>query len=111
MLAATWRSKSVLAAGLAALLASAVVPGQEPPGGAMPDSSRDPRLKRSQIEELLKADHKKSLEDAGELMKLSEELKVELEKSDRHVLSMTAMKKAEEIEKIAKRIRGRMRRF
>jgi ATP-dependent helicase/DNAse subunit B len=93
-----------------AVAALALVFAQEPPAGP-PDASRDPRLKRSQIEELLKSDHKKSLEDAGELMKLSEELKVELEKSDRHVLSMTAMKKAEEIEKIAKRIRGRMKRF
>jgi hypothetical protein len=70
-----------------------------------------PRMKREQMEALLKHEHQKSLEDAAELMKLSEELKIDLEKNDRHVLSMNAMKKAEEIEKIAKRIRGRMKRF
>ena len=68
-------------------------------------------LKPSQVEEILKADHKKSIEDSDKLMKLSEELKIELEKSDRHVLSMAAIRKTEEIEKIAKRIRGRMKRF
>jgi hypothetical protein len=73
--------------------------------------SPGPRMKREQVEALLKHEHQKSLEDAAELMKLSEELKIELEKNDRHVLSMSAMKKAEEIEKIAKRIRGRMKRF
>jgi len=45
------------------------------------------------------------------LIELSEELKRELEKNDKHVLSVAALKKSEEIEKIAKRIRGRLRRF
>ena len=66
---------------------------------------------RNQTEEILKADHAKSLEDAGELMKLSEELKIELEKNDRHVLSLSAIKKTEEIEKLAKRIRSRLKRY
>ena len=80
----------------------------QPP--TMPDPDR-PRMKRSQVEEILKADYVKSLEDASKLVQLSEELKIELEKSNQNVLSMTALKKAEEIEKIAKRIRGRMKRF
>ena len=75
---------------------------EEPPRGG---------LKRSQLEALLKEDHRKSVADAGKLIQLSEELKSELEKNDRHVLSVSALKKTEEIEKIAKRIRGRMKRF
>ena len=70
-----------------------------------------PKLKQSQIDAILKDDHKKSLEDAGELMRLSEELRMELEKNDKNVLSLAAIKKTEEIEKLAKRIRGRMKRF
>jgi ATP-dependent helicase/DNAse subunit B len=70
-----------------------------------------PRMKRSQINEMLKDDHKKSIEDAGTLMELAEELKIELEKKDPSVLSLTAIKKTEEIEKIAKRIRSRMKRY
>lgn len=65
---------------------------------------------RLQSEAILQADHEKNLEDAAQLVRLSEELKVELEKNDRHVLSVAALKKTEEIEKIAKRIRSRLRR-
>lgn len=89
-------------AGLAQVPPGEQVPGEDRPGG---------RLKRSQIEEILKADRAKSIEDAGQLVKLSEELKTELEKSDKSVLSVAAIRKAEEIEKLAKRIRGRLRRF
>jgi hypothetical protein len=66
---------------------------------------------KSQREEILKADHEKSLEDATQLMKLSEEVKIELERNDRHVVSMASLKKLEEIEKLAKRIRSRLKRF
>jgi len=75
--------------------------------------SSDVRLPsgKSQQEEILKEEHKKSLADAAELMELAEELKIELEKNDRHVLSIPAIKKTERIEKLAKQIRSRMRRY
>ena len=66
---------------------------------------------KSQKEEILKQDHEKSLEDVAELVKLSEELKIELEKNDRHVLSVSSLKKSEQIEKLAKRIRSRLKRY
>ncbi|MCC6590111.1 MAG: hypothetical protein IT168_25690 [Bryobacterales bacterium] len=88
-----------------------VLPGSQKHQDAAADEEEKPRFKRSQIDEILKADRKKSIEDAGKLQQLAEELKIELEKADSHVLSVSALKKAEEIEKIAKRIRGRMRRF
>jgi hypothetical protein len=66
---------------------------------------------KSQRDEILKADHEKSLKDVAELVKLSEELQIELEKNDRHVLSVASLKKVEEIEKLAKRIRSRLKRF
>lgn len=66
---------------------------------------------KSQAEEILKADHEKTLKDAAQLLKLAEELKGDLEKNDRHVLSISTLKKTEEIEKLAKRIRSRLRRF
>ncbi len=69
------------------------------------------RLKRSQVEEILKADRAKSIEDAAQLVKLSGDLQTELEKNDKSVLSVAAIRKTEEIEKLAKRIRGRLRRF
>jgi len=62
-----------------------------------------------QQDEILKADHEKSVKDAAQLIELSESLKKELEKDDSHVLSISSLKKTEEIEKIAKRIRARLK--
>lgn len=64
---------------------------------------------RLQQDEILKADHEKSVKDAAQLIELSESLKKELEKDDSHVLSISSLKKTEEIEKIAKRIRARIK--
>lgn len=93
------------------MLAVAVAqrPARDLPGDD--DSKTGARLKRSQVEAMLKADRAKSIEDAGQMVKLSEELRDELEKNDQSVLSVTALRKAEELEKLAKRIRGRLRRF
>ena len=66
---------------------------------------------KSQREEILKADHERSLKDVAEMVKLSGELQIELEKNDRHVVSVTSLKKLDEIEKITKRIRGRLKRY
>ena len=75
--------------------------------------AEDPKLPsgKSQKEEILKQDHTQSLQDAAELVKLSEELKLELEKNDRHVVSVSSLKKTEQIEKLAKRIRSRLKRY
>jgi hypothetical protein len=77
---------------------------QEPP------STGDVRLPngKSQQEEILKVEHEKSLKDASALIDLAEQLKADLEKNDRHVLSVATLKKTEEIEKLAKRIRTRL---
>lgn len=66
---------------------------------------------KSQREEILRIEHEKSIKDAAELIETAEELKMELERNDRHVLSISSLKKAEQIEKLAKRIRDRMRRY
>jgi hypothetical protein len=80
-------------------------PPQPPP---FPDETRLPNGKL-QRDEILKADYQKSVDDARELSKLADELKLDLEKSDRNVLSIGTLKKTEEIEKIAKRIRDRLK--
>ncbi len=85
---------------LAALLCAA----QEP----TPEEPRLPNGK-SQREAILKQEHEKSLRDASELLKLSEELKAELERNNRHVVSLSSLRKCEEIEKLAKRIKGRLK--
>ncbi|MBZ5595863.1 MAG: hypothetical protein LAP39_26785 [Acidobacteriia bacterium] len=78
-----------------------------------PERSSDVRLPNGKLQkdEILKHDHEKSVQDAAQLIDLAESLKRELEKDDTHVLSLSSLKKTEEIEKIAKRIRSRLKRF
>ena len=64
---------------------------------------------KSQKEEILKSEHQQNLKDAAELADLAEQLKIELEKNDRYILSMATLKKTDDIEKLAKRIRTRLR--
>lgn len=47
--------------------------------------------------------------DAARLLQLSQELKAEVDKSSKNQLSLTVVKKAEEIEKLAKAVKIRMR--
>jgi len=85
-----------------------------------PDASNAPRREeppahlpngKLQSEEILKDDYKRNLKDAQDLIDLAESLKMGLEKGEQHVLSLGDIKKTEEIEKLAKRIRSRMRRY
>jgi len=80
---------------------------------APPREQEEPRMPSGSLQrdEILKEDHRKNLDDAGKLFELAEQLKIELEKNDRFVLSLTSLKKIEEIEKLAKRIRGRLKRL
>jgi hypothetical protein len=75
------------------------------------DETSDVKLPngKSQQEEILKAEYKKTLDDAAQLVKLSEELQDELIKEDRYVLSVSSLKKTEDIEKLAKKIRTRLK--
>ena len=45
------------------------------------------------------------------IRKLTEGVEGDLRKNDRHVLSLKALKDLDEIEKIARRVRNRMRRY
>lgn len=74
----------------------------------VPNESHDVRLPsgRTQRDEIVKADHGKNLEDARELVRLAEELKTDLDKQGQFVLSVNLIKKTEEIEKLARRIRS-----
>jgi hypothetical protein len=64
---------------------------------------------KSQKDEILKSEYQQNLKDAAELAELAGQLKIELEKNDRFVLSMATIKKTDDIEKLAKRIRARLR--
>ena len=62
-----------------------------------------------QRDEILKADHLQNLKDAADLVELAQQLKTDIEKNDRFILSIATLKKTDDIEKLAKRIRSRMR--
>jgi hypothetical protein len=93
---------------LGAGLMTAALP-QRGGSGQPPEETRLPNGKL-QSDEILKAEHAANLRDAAELSTLAEQLKLDLEKEDRFVLSMATIKKTDDIEKLAKRIRGRLRR-
>ena len=77
------------------------------------DDKREKRLPdgRSQTEAMLKEDHKRNMADLQKMKDLIGEVEKELEKNDRHVLSMDNLRKLEELEKTSRRVRERMRRF
>jgi hypothetical protein len=82
------------------------------PDLSVPDTNdRDIQLPngKSQRDEILKAEHEQNLKDAAKLAEMADELRQAMEKEDRFVFSLNTMKKAEEIEKLAHRIRTRMR--
>ena len=88
----------------------AQVPVPEPP--APPDKETDVRLPNGKLQrdEILKSEHEKSLRDADELTRLCEDLRRDLQKEGSFVVSLQTIKKTEDIEKLAKRIRGRLKR-
>jgi hypothetical protein len=84
----------------------------EPPPIAPAAGQSDARLPngKSQRDEILKAEHQENLKDAARLADLAQDLKESLERDDRYVLSLSTLKKTEEIEKLVKKIRSRLRR-
>jgi hypothetical protein len=98
------------------LAAAFVLAAQQPPPHVppIPDvPNEDVRLPSGKLqrEEILKADYQKSLEDARMLSKLADQLKVDLERNDYNVLSLATLKKVDEIDKLAKHIHDRLKRF
>jgi len=65
---------------------------------------------KSQKEEIIRVDYERNLRDAGELARLSEEIKDDLEKGDRYLVSLKTLKKLDDVEKLTKDIRQRLRR-
>jgi hypothetical protein len=102
----------------AVLLSLALVQGQSFQRGGVgggssqsPSDQQDDKLPngKSQRDEILKIEREQNIKDAAQLAELAEELRQDLEKNDRFVLSLATLKKTDDIEKLVKRIRGRMR--
>jgi hypothetical protein len=80
-------------------------------GSPAPDPGQDVQMPngKSQRDEILKAERDQNIKDAATLVELAQQLQQELEKNDRFVFSIGTMKKTDEIEKLARKIRSRMR--
>ncbi len=64
-----------------------------------------------QSDEILKQDYQNSIKDVHQLVTLTQQLESDMQRETGQVLSLGDLKRLDEIERIAKRIRGRMRRF
>jgi hypothetical protein len=86
----------------------------EPPLSPLPDD-KPPLVRlpngRTQRDAILKADHAHNIEDVNEIIRLAGDLKTDFEKNTEYVLSVQDMKKLDDIEKLTRRIRARMKRF
>lgn len=80
-----------------------------PPLGK-PDETRLPNGKK-QSDEILKEEYRKSLADARELSGLVKTLQEEMERDDRFVLSLATLKRLDDIEKLTRRIRTRLKHY
>ena len=79
---------------------------EPPPPGHMGPSEADKRLQG----QIIKDDAKRNTEDADKLLAMALELRAEVAKSSTQVVSVKASKDAQQIEKLAKSIRGRLNR-
>lgn len=78
-----------------------------PPGREEPKRLPDGRL---WSEALIKANYEANLKDLERMRKILDAVQEEIEQSKGHVLSLKALKELDELERISKRVRDRMRR-
>ena len=64
---------------------------------------------KSQKNAIAKEQHEQALKDADQLLSDAQDLRNGLKGAGSYVVSLNAVKKTEEIEKLAKRIRGRLK--
>jgi TolA-binding protein len=103
------------AAGLAQSPTSPPYPGQagEIGGGrVIPPRPTDPYLEeiqRRQAREQLHQHYADMKRDTDRLLQLATELKAQVDKAGEHTLSLEAIRKTEEIEKLARSVRNKMK--
>lgn len=102
--------RGALVVWLLGALSLAQAPEGPPPATpvANPPDVRLPNGKL-QRDEILKAEYQDNLKDAARLVDMAQDLKESLEKDDRYVLSLATLKKTDDIEKLVKKIRSRLR--
>ena len=96
---------TALAAGLLPARATQqqTVPGDDPAPTRLPNG-------QLQSDAILKADYQQNLKDARDLTALSKSIELDFDKNGQNILSLGLLKKLDDVERITKRIRGRVKR-
>jgi hypothetical protein len=103
----------VLGFSLAAIFALAGPPAPQQSGeyaGERNDAVRLPSGKL-QSDEILKAEREQNIKDAARMAELTQQLQQDLEKNDYTVLSISTLRKTEDIGKLARKIHDRLRHY
>jgi hypothetical protein len=64
---------------------------------------------KSQSDAIARKQHEDSLKDANQMVSLAEQIRDELQRAGNYVVPVSTVKKTEEIEKLARKIRGRLK--
>jgi hypothetical protein len=111
LLAGSWAGLHTISAAQMQQSPTPSIQSPTPPFGQAPEPN-DP-MQRQRLEKMEKArnaDRQKHLvQDAQKLLALAKDLKDEVDKSNEDTLSVDVVKKAGEIEKLAKSVKDRMR--
>ncbi len=84
-------------------------PNQQLPIPPNPGEDRKLPNGKSQKDAIAKQEHEQMLKDANDLITVAQQLKEELQKAGDYVVPVASVKKTEEIERLARRIRGRLK--
>ena len=110
------RRRAVLSIAAASLLAlslghSSPAPAPPRPAQSPPEKQEEIRLPNGKLQrdEILKAEHEQNVKDAAQLVEMARQLELDIEKNDRFVFSLSTLKKTDDIEKLVRKIRARLR--
>jgi hypothetical protein len=79
--------------------------------GASPDTAISDSMERERRSKYIAEQHSQAMTDARRLTQLAQELQNELDQADGLTLSATSVKKADEIVKLAKSVKSKMRAY
>jgi hypothetical protein len=110
-----FKGLAALGLSLSALTAQKLTPPARPrdtdPNSPDQDQNQDdPRLPngKSQKDAIAQSEHEKALKDAEALVSLSNQLKDDIQKAGNFVVPVSALKKTQEIEKLARSVRAHL---
>jgi type VI protein secretion system component VasF len=114
-----WAAILLMLAGLETIhaqVAPPLPPQQRPPtlpgARTQPDDDENPVARQMNEQQALKRNSQRQqqiVDDTTKLLQLAQQLKDEVDKSTKDTLSLSVVKKAEEIEKLAKTVKDKMR--